>query len=219
MERIRKIVYYKKFFLDFFHQQSTKVKEKIDHVLFVVTVAERIPAKFFQHLEGTNGLYEIRVEFQGNIYRMFCCFDDGQLVVLFNGFQKKSQKTPSTQLERALKIMTEYFDEKQKLKKNDKKFKDKNITTFDEHLDTQYGKIGTAKRTEFEIKAKAFAIGEIIKEERRLASMTQEQLAEKTGTKKSFISRIENGHSDIQLSTLYKLLEYGLGRKVSLTIQ
>lgn len=100
-----------------------------------------------------------------------------------------------------------------------KKVKNKNITTFDEHLDKQYGKIGTAKRTEFEIKAKAFAIGEIIKEERRLASMTQEQLAEKTGTKKSFISRIENGHSDIQLSTLYKLLEYGLGRKISLTIR
>lgn len=100
-----------------------------------------------------------------------------------------------------------------------KKIKNKNITTFDEHLDKQYGKIGTAKRTEFEIKAKAFAIGEIIKEERRLASMTQEQLAVKTGTKKSFISRIENGHSDIQLSTLYKLLEYGLGRKISLTIR
>lgn len=97
--------------------------------------------------------------------------------------------------------------------------KNKNITTFDEHLDKQYGKIGTSKRTEFETKAKAFAIGEIIKEERRLASMTQEQLAEKTGTKKSFISRIENGHSDIQLSTLYKLLEYGLGRKISLTIK
>ncbi|MCK9639366.1 MAG: helix-turn-helix domain-containing protein [Prolixibacteraceae bacterium] len=95
----------------------------------------------------------------------------------------------------------------------------KNITTFDEHLDTRYGKIGTIKRTEFEIKAEAFAIGEVIKEERRLCSMTQEQLAQKTGTKKSFISRIENGHSDIQLSTLYKLLELGLGRKITLTIQ
>ena len=100
-----------------------------------------------------------------------------------------------------------------------KKQKSKNITTFSEHLDNRYGKIGTLKRTEFEIKAKAFAIGEIIKEERRLAAMTQEQLAEKTGTKKSFISRIENGHSDIQLSTLYRLLELGLGRKVSLRIQ
>ncbi|MFN5333397.1 MAG: helix-turn-helix domain-containing protein [Bacteroidota bacterium] len=97
--------------------------------------------------------------------------------------------------------------------------KSKTITTFDEHLDNRYGKIGTSKRTEFEIKAKAFSIGEVIKEERRLASMTQEQLAAKTGTKKSFISRIENGHSDIQLSTLYKLLEYGLGRKITLTIE
>jgi ribosome-binding protein aMBF1 (putative translation factor) len=97
--------------------------------------------------------------------------------------------------------------------------KSKTITTFDEHLDKRYGQSGTATRTEFEIKAKAFAIGEVIKEERRLASMTQAQLAEKTGTKKSFISRIENGHSDIQLSTLYKLLEYGLGRKITLTIR
>lgn len=95
----------------------------------------------------------------------------------------------------------------------------KTISTYDEHLDSRYGKIGTAGRTEFEIKAKSFAIGEVIKEERRLASMTQAQLAEKTGTKKSFISRIENGHSDIQLSTLYKLLELGLGRKVSITFQ
>jgi ribosome-binding protein aMBF1 (putative translation factor) len=95
---------------------------------------------------------------------------------------------------------------------------DKNITTFEEHLDKRYGKSGSTKRTEFEIKAKAFAIGEVIREERHLAHLTQEQLAEKTGTKKSFISRIENGHSDIQLSTLYRLLEIGLGRKLSFTI-
>lgn len=92
------------------------------------------------------------------------------------------------------------------------------ITTFDEHLDQRYGKIGTKKRTEFEIKAKAFAIGEIIREARKEAHMTQEQLAEKTGTKKSFISRIENGHSDIQLSTLYRLVEIGFGKRLSLTI-
>ena len=99
-----------------------------------------------------------------------------------------------------------------------KENKTKNMTSFDEHLTKQYGKIGTKKRTEFEIKAKAFAIGEIIKEERKLSNMTQEQLAEKTVTRKSFISRIENGHSDIQLSTLYRLLEIGLGKTVSLTI-
>ena len=94
----------------------------------------------------------------------------------------------------------------------------KNITTFDEHLDQRYGKIGSLKRTEFEIKAKSFAIGEILREARKEAQMTQEQLAQKTGTRKSFISRIENGHSDIQLSTLYRLVEIGFGKKVNLTI-
>ena len=97
--------------------------------------------------------------------------------------------------------------------------KRKRVTTFDELIESRHGKIGTKKRTEFEIKAKSFAIGEIIKEERRLANMTQEELADKTGTKKSFISRIENGHSDIQLSTLFKLIEVGLGRKISFTIE
>lgn len=92
------------------------------------------------------------------------------------------------------------------------------LTTFDEHLDSRYGQIGTEQRTNFEIKAKAFAIGEIIREARKEAHLTQEQLAERTGTKKSFISRVENGHSDIQLSTLYKLMEVGLGKRVNLTI-
>ena len=114
MERYRQIIYFKDYFFDYFEQQTEKVKEKIDHVLFVVTVANRIPQKFFQHLEGTNGLYEIRVEFQGNSYRIFCCFDEGQVVILFNGFQKKSQKTPSGELAKAVRIMNEYFDEKLK---------------------------------------------------------------------------------------------------------
>jgi DNA-binding XRE family transcriptional regulator len=94
----------------------------------------------------------------------------------------------------------------------------KNITTFDEHLDNRYGTSGSEKRTEFEIKAKAFAIGEILRDARKEAHMTQEELAQKTGTRKSFISRIENGHSDIQLSTLYRLVEIGFGKRVKLTI-
>jgi ribosome-binding protein aMBF1 (putative translation factor) len=94
----------------------------------------------------------------------------------------------------------------------------KDITTFDEHLDKRYGEIGSEKRTEFEIKAKAFAIGEILRDARKDAHMTQEELAKKTGTRKSFISRIENGHSDIQLSTLYRLVELGFGKRVNLTI-
>ncbi|MEY3060261.1 MAG: hypothetical protein RL000_1613 [Bacteroidota bacterium] len=95
----------------------------------------------------------------------------------------------------------------------------KNIRTFEQHLTNQYGSRGSKKRTEFEIKAKAFLIGEVIKEERRSAKLTQEQLAQRIGSKKSFISsRIENGKTDIQLSTLYRLLEIGLGKKVEVSV-
>ncbi len=72
----------------------------------------RIPKKFFEHITGTDGLFEIRIEFESNIYRIFCCFDEGKLVVLFNGFIKKSQKTPQKEIEKALKIKQEYFNSK-----------------------------------------------------------------------------------------------------------
>ena len=75
---------------------------------------ERVPEKFLRHLSGTNGLYEIRIEYQSNIYRIFCCFDQGKFVVLFNGFQKKTQKTPKKQLEKAQKLMESYFEQKDK---------------------------------------------------------------------------------------------------------
>jgi len=112
MERKRQLVYYKKYFKEFFDKQKEKVKNKIDYVLYLVTVAERIPKKFFKYVEGTDGLFEIRIEFEGNIYRVFCCFDEGKLVVLFNGFQKKTQKTPKKEIEKAIRIKDEYFKEK-----------------------------------------------------------------------------------------------------------
>lgn len=99
-----------------------------------------------------------------------------------------------------------------------KKSKNK-ISYWNDHLDQKYGKVGTASRTKFESKAQAFVIGELLKEERNKANLTQEALAEKTGTKKSYISRIENGRADIQLSTLYKLIEQGLNRKLELYIR
>ncbi len=121
MEQVRQIIFFKHYFSEFLNDQSEKVKEKIDYVLFVVTIAERIPKKFFEHMTGTDGLYEIRVEFQGNIYRIFSCFDEGNLVVLFNGFQKKTQKTPISEIDKALKIKEEYFNEKLKIKRNENK--------------------------------------------------------------------------------------------------
>jgi phage-related protein len=117
MEQKRKLIFFKDYFNDFFNSLSSKVKEKVDYVLFLTTVANRIPAKFFEHVTGTDGLFEIRIEFESNIYRIFCCFDDGNLVVLFNGFQKKSQKTPRSEIEKALKIKDEYF----KFKRDGKK--------------------------------------------------------------------------------------------------
>jgi len=94
----------------------------------------------------------------------------------------------------------------------------KTATTFDELLDIKYGEIGTSSRDEHEAKANNFIISEMLKEARKDAHITQEQLADKIGTKKSYISRLENGKVDIQLSTLFKIFETGLGRKIHLTI-
>jgi len=94
----------------------------------------------------------------------------------------------------------------------------KDAKTFDELLDIKYGKLGTDKRDEFEVKAKSFVVGEMIKDARKEAHLTQEALAEKTGTKKSYISRLENGKIDIQISTLFKIFEKGLGKRIGLTI-
>jgi phage-related protein len=111
MESIREIVFYKDYFIDFFETLDNKAKDKVDEVLFMITILDRIPKKFFKSIEGIKGLYEIRIEFESNIYRIFCCFDKGNLIVLFNGFQKKSQKTPSYELKKAEKILNDYFNE------------------------------------------------------------------------------------------------------------
>jgi len=104
-----------------------------------------------------------------------------------------------------------------KLKKM-KKEAIRNAKTFDELLDIKYGKVGSSVRDEYEAKANYFVISEMLKEARKDAHITQEQLADKIGTKKSYISRLENGKVDIQLSTLFKIFETGLGRKIQLTI-
>lgn len=111
MEKIREIVLYKNYFEDFFETLTEKVKDKVDEVLFMTTILERVPSKFFKSISGSKGLFKIRIEYESNIYRIFCCFDKGNLVILFNGFQKKTQKTPTKQLSKAEKIMTEYFNE------------------------------------------------------------------------------------------------------------
>lgn len=108
----RTIEFYENYFINFYQDQNDKVKGKIQQVLELIKQVDRVPEKFLKHLSGTNGLYEIRVEYQSNIYRIFCCFDEGKLVVLFNGFQKKTQKTPKNELDKAIELKKEYFLQK-----------------------------------------------------------------------------------------------------------
>jgi phage-related protein len=105
---IRQVVAYKRYFLDFYAQQPDNVQAKIEWTLNLIRVTQHIPEKYFKHIEGTKGLFEIRIEVGSNIYRIFSFFDKGNLIVLGNAFQKKTQKTPMLEIEKALKIMEEY---------------------------------------------------------------------------------------------------------------
>lgn len=84
----------------------------------LISIVEKVPEKYFKHISSSNGLFEIRVEFGSNIYRVFCFFDKGRLIILLNGFQKKSQKTPQNEIQLAEKLMKEYFDEQKQLKES-----------------------------------------------------------------------------------------------------
>ena len=112
MEKVRKIILFKSYFKDFYVAQTDTVRNKINFVLRLIETQYVIPAKFFRIIEGSDGIYEIRVEVNSNIYRIFCCLDDGALVVLFHGFQKKTQKTPKNQIKRVEAIKKEYFNSK-----------------------------------------------------------------------------------------------------------
>jgi phage-related protein len=111
-KRWRTIILYKDYFSEFFNRQRIKVKEKISWTIDLIENHERIPEIYLKHLEGTDGLYEIRVQIGNDEIRIFCFFDEGQLVILANGFYKKSQKTPKKEIEKALKIKNEYENEK-----------------------------------------------------------------------------------------------------------
>ncbi len=106
----RKIIFYKQYFQTFFNELDAKTKKKVLQVLKWIETIDFIPVSLMKSIEGTKGLYEIRIEYNSNIYRVFCCFDKGKLIILFHGFQKKTQKTPVREIERAKKLMKEYFD-------------------------------------------------------------------------------------------------------------
>jgi phage-related protein len=109
----RTVIFYKNYFQDFFDQQSKKVKEKFIWTFDLIEDLQIVPQTYLKHIENTNGLYEIRVQLANDIFRVFCFFDQGKLIVLINAFQKKTQKTPKQEIALALKIKEEYEREKQ----------------------------------------------------------------------------------------------------------
>jgi phage-related protein len=110
---IRDIFYYKDYYLDFFNSLKTAVQKKFNWTLKLIMTIERVPVKYFKHIEDSDGIYEVRVEVGSDIYRVFSFFDKGKLVILINGFQKKSHKTPKNEIEKAERLRKEYFNEKE----------------------------------------------------------------------------------------------------------
>ena len=111
-EKVRTVFLYKDYFTNFFEKQKKKVKDKIIWTFRLIETLKQVPEDYLKHIEGANGLYEIRIQQGSDIFRIFCFFDKGKLIVLANGFQKKTQKTPKAEIEKALKIMEEYEKEK-----------------------------------------------------------------------------------------------------------
>jgi phage-related protein len=108
----RQIIFHGEYFVDFYKDLDGKVKSKIQYVFELIMQVDRVPKKFLAPMTGYDGLFEIRIEYTSNIYRVFCCFDEGELIVLFNGFQKKTRKTPKSEIERAMRLKSGYFQSK-----------------------------------------------------------------------------------------------------------
>jgi phage-related protein len=98
-------------FWDFYNLQKPEVQDKIDWVIGLVRSLRMIPEKYFKSLEDTNGIFEIRIKVGTDIYRVFCFFDKGNLIILLNGFNKKSDKTPKNEIEKAVRLKQKYYDE------------------------------------------------------------------------------------------------------------
>jgi phage-related protein len=111
-QKHRTIIFYKDYFENFFVKQRAKVQDKIIWTFDLIEELPRVPETYLKKIEDKDGLYEIRVQLGSEIFRIFCFFDQGQLVVLANGYRKKSQKTPKREIEKALKIKKEYENEK-----------------------------------------------------------------------------------------------------------
>ena len=118
MQKIREVISYQNHFEDFLRKQPVKVQNRIFKVIEAIETLEMIPEPYLKSITSVKGLYEARIRLGSNIWRIFCFFDEGRLVILLNGFQKKSQKTPAREILKAVKLMESYYSEKRNQRKN-----------------------------------------------------------------------------------------------------
>jgi phage-related protein len=112
--KVRQVIAFRSYFEDFLKSQPTKVQDKIFKVIEIIETYERVPTQYLKAIKGSDGLFEARIKLASNIWRVFCFFDKGQLVILLNGFTKKTQKTPMKEIKKAERLMKEYFELKNK---------------------------------------------------------------------------------------------------------
>jgi len=113
-EKVREVVEFENHFSDFLKKQPIKVQNKIFKIVEAIETLEKVPSNYLKSIIGTNGLYEARIQLGSDIWRVFCFFDKGRLVILLNGFMKKTQKTPKNEIEKANQLMIKYFKSKAK---------------------------------------------------------------------------------------------------------
>ncbi len=114
MNKVREVIAYKHYFEEFLLKQPTKVQNKIYKVLEIIETYERVPSTYLKAIVGVKGLYEARIKLGSNIWRVFCFFDKGKLIILLNGFTKKTQKTPKKEIDKAINLMNSYYENKRK---------------------------------------------------------------------------------------------------------
>jgi phage-related protein len=113
-KQTREVLYYKDYYLDFFKNLKPEVQKKFNWTIQLIVTMDRVPKKYFDHISNSSGLFEIRVEMGSEIYRVFSFFDKGNLIILVNGFQKKTQRKPKNEIELAEKLKKQYYHEKDK---------------------------------------------------------------------------------------------------------
>ena len=114
MKARRKVYFYGKHFQEFYRTLDLDERKKVDWVIGLVCDLDLVPSKFFKNIKGTDGLYEIRVMFRRNIFRIFCFFDEGNMIIVLHGMQKKTQKIPLKEIAKANRLRKEYYEQKPK---------------------------------------------------------------------------------------------------------